>query len=224
MNITLIGMSNLGKTHWAKRLETEAGYRRVDCDAQVEELLAPHLKSQGYSGVQDVAKWMGQPFDSRYPATSREFVHCERQAMLEIVGLLGQSHRDCKQPMVIDTCGSVIYSGDDIKLALQDLTRVVYLEASEHHRSQLFERYMAEPKPVIWGSVFDQQEGETSRHALARCYPLLLSSRAVLYENWAEIRIPYEVHRSPRASLDSVFSGLVPTSENGPQSVTRERV
>lgn len=208
MNITLIGMSNLGKTHWATRLETECGFRRIDCDALVEAALSPYLQTKGYSGVQDVAKWMGQPFDEQYPATSQEFVRCEREVMLQIVDVLRQAQIKDGPPLVVDTCGSVIYAGDDIRKSLCELTHVVYLEASDAHRAQLFERYMAEPKPVIWGSVFSQGRGETPHEALARCYPQLLSSRARLYEEWSHVKIPFETHRAVGISPASVFSEL----------------
>jgi hypothetical protein len=221
VNITLIGMSNLGKTHWANRLAAECGFRRIDCDALVEAALAPHLKSKGFSGVQDVAKWMGQPFDQQYSVTSQEFVRCEREVMRDVIGLLREAHGKDGPPLAIDTCGSVIYAGDDIKQSLRELTQVVYLEASEQHRVQLFERYMAEPKPVIWGSAFNRDDGEDSRQALARCYPALLSSRARFYEDWAHVSVPFEVHRAADASPVSVFSGLrLGTSE--PLSVAND--
>lgn len=206
MNIALIGMSNLGKTHWATRLESECGFRRIDCDALVEAALAPHLTSKGYSGIQDVAKWMGQPFDDQYPETSREFVRCEREVMVGVIDMLRESQNG--PPLVIDTCGSVIYAGDDVKQSLRELTRVVYLVASEAHRAQLFDRYMAEPKPVIWGSAFSQNKEEAPRQALARCYPELLSSRARLYTEWAHIEVPFAVHRAGNASPVSVFRDL----------------
>lgn len=78
MMITLIGMSNLGKKHWSNRLVQECEFERVDCDSLVEAKLGPYLKDIGYSGIQDVAKWMGFPFDQQYPETSSKFVECER--------------------------------------------------------------------------------------------------------------------------------------------------
>ncbi len=162
MNITLIGMSNLGKTHWATRLEAECGFRRIDCDALVEAALAPHLKSKGHSGIQDVAKWMGQPFAEQYPVTSQEFVRCEREVMLKVIDMLLEAQTRDGPPLAIDTCGSVIYAGDDIKQSLRELTRVVYLVASGEHRAQLFDRYMAEPKPVIWGLCLQSRQRRKS--------------------------------------------------------------
>lgn len=204
MNITLIGMSNIGKSHWALRLEREAGFRRIDCDALVESALEPHLKAQGFAGVQEVAKWMGQPYAPQYQETSREFVRCEREVMLKVVSELRQSESAIVAPCVIDTCGSVIYSGDEIKEGLKAATQVVYLEASEEHQAELFARYIAEPKPVIWGNAFSRENGEDVQHALERCYPRLLSSRDKLYREWADCSVPFKLHRARHALLDQI--------------------
>lgn len=128
MIYTLIGMSNLGKTHWAERLKGECGFTRIDCDALVEDKLGVQLKTLGYTGIEEVAKWMGFPFDAQYPQTSAEFVQAERAVMLEIIDQLRTS--SANQPTVIDTCGSVIYTGDEVIASLRELSTVIYLEAS----------------------------------------------------------------------------------------------
>ena len=74
MHITLIGMSNIGKTHWSNLLVTERGFTKIDCDFRIEQKLGPELTKLGYHGIRDVAKWMGQPFDPQYPETSRKFL------------------------------------------------------------------------------------------------------------------------------------------------------
>jgi len=37
MHVTLIGASNIGKTHWADRLAAEYDFEKIDCDFLVEE-------------------------------------------------------------------------------------------------------------------------------------------------------------------------------------------
>lgn len=208
MIYTLVGMSNLGKTHWAERLKRECGFMRIDCDAMVEDKLGAQLRLLGYAGIEDVAKWMGFPYDPQYPQTSKEFVGAERAVMFEIIEKLRKL--TSVQPIVIDTCGSVIYTGDDVIGALKELSTVVYLEASLEHRTELFERYIAEPKPVIWGdNAFSPQTFEEPTETLKRCYPDLLEKRSKRYEQMAHKIIPFERHRENTATPFDLFPGLV---------------
>ena len=112
MIITLVGMSNIGKSHLAERLVAEEGFQRIGCDDLVEAAIGDELKELGYSGVNDVGRWMGQPCSTNYPRNSGKFIECERAVMLEIISQIRASNVD--HPLVIDTSGSVIYVGDDI--------------------------------------------------------------------------------------------------------------
>lgn len=206
-HLSLIGMSNIGKTHWAERLEREGGYERIDCDALVEEELSPQLRALGFTGISDVARWMGQPSESQYAETSETFRRCEREVMLAILERI-RARRSGK-PFVVDTCGSVIYTGTDISQEMCELTTVVYLQASADHTAELFRRYMAEPKPVIWGSSYAPQSGETPLKSLERCYPLLLQSRALRYEQLAHWAVPFEVHRDMAAGPKAILPELL---------------
>ena len=202
MHISLIGMSNIGKSHWSRRLAAD-GYERVECDAMVEKKLAGELVRLGYKGINDVAKWMGQPYDAQYPDTSRKYLACEREVMLEIIERL---HGTTEKPLVIDTTGSVIYTGDDVTEKLKALTNIVYLEASDRHIATLFERYMANPKPVIWGETFKVEQGETLQETLRRCYPQLLAWRGARYKTLAHVSVPYERHKAKGAAWQSLVS------------------
>jgi hypothetical protein len=190
-------MSNIGKSHWARHLAEHEGYERVDCDALVEDKLAGELVRLGYKGLHDVAKWMGQPFDAQYPDTSRKYLAFEREVMLETLERIRSAPAN---PLVIDTTGSVIYVGDDVAAELKALTRVVYFEASHHHVAKLFDRYIAHPKPVIWGDSFAPLEGETPEDALRRCYPNLLDYRAHCYSALAHVQLPFEQHKAHGAT------------------------
>lgn len=191
-HITLIGMSNIGKSYWSERLATEAGFVRDDCDYMAERKLEPELIKQGYKGLCDVAKWMGQPFAPQYAETSRKYLASERETMLEIIDGLRTERAGSRH--VIDTSGSVIYVGDDVKEQLRALTRVVYLEAPLGHHAELFKRYIEKPKPVIWGDAYACADDEKPEAALARCYPNLLAERAARYKAMAHDIIPYERH------------------------------
>ncbi|MBI1273070.1 MAG: hypothetical protein GC131_03175 [Alphaproteobacteria bacterium] len=199
MHITLIGMSNIGKSHWARRLAAERGFEYVDCDLLVERSLGPEMAEFG-EGLANVAKWLGQPYDTRYASASRQYIEHETQIMRDVLEQI-RAHPD-DAPLVADTTGSVIYVDGKILAELQALTRVIYLEASPEHTAHLFETYIATPKPVIWGDAFVPQPGEAPGDALKRCYPALLEARAKRYRELAHVTIPFEQHRQPSGGLD----------------------
>lgn len=211
MHITLIGMSNIGKSYWSKKLAEEAGFRRISCDDLIEKRLGPELSELGYQGIHDVARWMGQPYEARYPAASQRYVEVERAVMLDAIATLRKADPH-EPPYALDTTGSVIYAGEDVIHELKSLTQVVYIAASSQHVSRLFADYLAMPKPVIWGDAYVCARGETQEDALERCYPQLLSSRARLYERMADVIIPSDRHRAPKASAHDLFDlGYPPT-------------
>ena len=70
MVITFIGMSSVGKSAWSTKLEELKGFRRYCCDDLIEKYLGPEFKALGYLGINDVSRWMGQPYDQRYKKTA----------------------------------------------------------------------------------------------------------------------------------------------------------
>jgi len=204
MHIALIGMSNIGKTHWADRLVAEHGFVKIDCDLMVEQRLGPELQQHGYAGIQEVAKWMGQPYAPQYPDTSQKFIECERDTMQNVIAQLRAT--PIEKTYVVDTTGSVIYQDNKILEEMRSLARVVYFEASPAHRQELFKRYMEEPKPVVWGDAFSRNPGENDLQALERCYPLLLESRARRYEKLTHVTIPFTQHRKSGFDMKILLS------------------
>lgn len=198
MRFSFIGMSNIGKTYWSKRIAAAQGIDYICCDSLIEKQLGPELKALGYRGLRDVAKWMGQPADPQYGENSARYIACEKQAMHDIIDRL---RADAKMPAVIDTTGSVIYTGAETLAALRELTRVVYFEASDAHIEDLFRRYIAHPKPLIWGSSYAPQNGEDARQTLKRCYPELLRKRGQRYHELAHVTIPFDRHRERHMDL-----------------------
>jgi shikimate kinase len=204
MIITLVGMSNIGKSRLAERLVADKGFERIGCDDLVETAIGDELKQLGYSGVNDVGRWMGQPYTPNYPRNSAKFIECEREVMLQVISRIETTK--VEYPLVIDTTGSVIYVGDDVINNLKKLTKIVYLEASEAHREQLFKLYMEEPKPVIWGDSYSKLPSESEHESLVRCYPKLLGFRASKFEAVANLIIPYESHRINEMDLEALLS------------------
>ncbi len=184
--LSFIGMSNIGKTYWSKKLQ-DVGFEHINCDHLIEKKLAPVLKKSGYVGIEDVSKWMGQPYDERFFANQNKYLSVEKEVMAEIFSEVKKNNCGNK---IIDTTGSVIHTGEHVTEILQQYSLVSYLEASADMKEQMFQKYLEEPKPVVFGHVYHQEKGETQRQALGRCYRELFSLRSALYVEYADVVIP----------------------------------
>jgi shikimate kinase len=178
-------MSGAGKSHWTRKL-AEAGFRAISVDDRIEAKLAPELSAGGHRGIGGVAAWMGWPDQPEYRDREQKYLASEIESMREALDELETSGED---GIVLDTTGSVVYTGEEICRRLQRLTTVVYLAASAVEEETLIGRYLSDPKPVLWGNLFSQRPGETAKDAVARCYPQLLAHRRQLYERFAHITI-----------------------------------
>jgi hypothetical protein len=59
---------------------------------------------------------------------------------------------------------------------------IVHLAASAKKQQLLIERYLSDPKPVLWRGAFQPRAGEKPRETVARCYPALVAARRQSYE------------------------------------------
>ena len=64
-----------------------------------------------------------------------------------------------------------------------------YLAATAGERQLLIERYLNDPKPVLWRGAFQPKSGETARETVARCYPALIEARRRSYEALAHCTV-----------------------------------
>jgi hypothetical protein len=74
-------------------------------------------------------------------------------------------------------------------MRLRKLMTVVHLAASPQEQQLLIERYLNDPKPVLWRGAFQPKDGETPRQTVARCYPNLISARRQSYAALAHCTI-----------------------------------
>lgn len=186
LRLALIGMSGAGKTFWTKRLAS-AGHPGISCDDHIEERLRPRLAEGGYAGINGVAAWMGWPDSATYPEREAEYLGAEIATLSEI---LTDLERNAAEELVLDTTGSVIYTGNNLLLRLRRQMTVVYLAASPSEQQLLIERYLQDPKPVLWRGAFQPRQGEAPRDTVVRCYPLLMESRRRSYEALAHCVVP----------------------------------
>ncbi len=194
--IALVGMSGMGKTYRAGQLAT-LGFQHRNCDDAIEK----RLTSLPSVGIHGVAEWMGQPYTERHRARSAEYLALEEGVVRSFLDTHDGN-------TVIDTTGSVVYIPDATQRLLREHALVVYLEANQEVRDQLFHVYMTDPKPVVWGASFNKKTGESDHDALVRCYPQLLEFRASRYAALADVTLPYAVARNATSSGDEFLKAI----------------
>jgi len=186
LRLALIGMSGAGKSYWSSRIAA-AGYPAISCDTQIESRLKPALESGGHSGINGVAAWMGWPHLPTYVDREAAYLSEEIAVLDEVLtGLEKNPERD----LVLDTTGSVIYVGNHLLHRLRKQMLVVYLTASRDEQQLLIQRYLEDPKPVLWRGAFQARAGEAPQDTVARCYPTLIGARRQSYEALAHCSIP----------------------------------
>jgi shikimate kinase len=186
LRLALIGMSGAGKTFWTKKLAA-SGVPAVSCDDGIEQRLAARLAAGGNSGINGVAAWMGWPDSATYAEREAEYLAEEIHTLDEI---LTELEKQPEKPLVLDTTGSVIYTGNNLLMRLRRQMTVVHLAASAEEQLLLIERYLNDPKPVLWRGAFQAKAGETARETVARCYPALMAARRQSYEALAHCTLP----------------------------------
>jgi hypothetical protein len=197
LRLAFIGMSGAGKSFWSKRLAA-GGYTAISCDDQIEKKLASRLAAGGYAGINGVAAWMGWPDSATYPERESEYLTEEIGTLDEV---LTQLERDREKSLLLDTTGSVIYTGNNLLMRLRRQMTVVYLAASAEERQLLIARYLNDPKPVLWRGAFQPRAGESPRETVARCYPALIVARRQSYEALAHCTL--QVAELRDGSLDA---------------------
>jgi hypothetical protein len=192
-------MSGAGKTFWTKKLAA-SGVPATSCDDMIERKLAERLAAGGYAGINGVAAWMGWPDSPTYAEREAEYLAEEIRTLDEV---LTELEKQREKSSVLDTTGSVIYTGNNLLMRLRRQMTVVYLAASAQEQQLLIERYLNDPKPVLWRGAFQPRPGEAPRATVARCYPALMTGRRQSYEALAHCTMPVAELRevSPRADV-----------------------
>jgi shikimate kinase len=196
LRLALIGMSGAGKTFWAKKLAA-SGAPAVSCDDRIEQKLAPRLAG-GYAGINGVAAWMGWPDSATYIERESEYLAEEIHTLDEI---LTDLEAQPEKSLVLDTTGSVIYAGNNLLMRLRRQVTIVHLAASPEEQQLLIDRYLNDPKPVLWRGAFQPRASEKPRETVARCYPALIAARRQSYEALAHCALQVAALRD--ASIDA---------------------
>lgn len=184
--ISLVGMSNTGKTHWSKKLQN-IGFKHICVDDIIEAKLEPVLREYGFKGIEDMAKWLDQPYSKDFDKRQQQYLDLEKETMLEIMEEISNSNEN----IVIDTTGSVAHTGGEILKKLRENTFVIYIESPLEMEDELFRNFIQHPKPIVWEDIYQQAPRESNSEALKKSYKNLLSYRTKSYKEQAAITIPY---------------------------------
>jgi len=189
MRLSLIGMAGTGKSHWSKKL-AEHGFRRFCCDDLITERLARELTRPDGTSM-EMGEWMGFPNEQHYKERESKYLAYEIEVLMELFEFFEGEEKDPEENIVVDTTGSVIYTGEETLGRLRQYATIVYLPTPPELQEQILKAYIFNPGPVLWRDMFSKQPHESNEEALARCYPELLLSRQHLYEQYADVAIDY---------------------------------
>jgi shikimate kinase len=219
MRIALIGMSGSGKSFWSSVLSRE-GFRTFGCDDDIGRRLAEAGEITDAS-LDSLGTWMGFPFEPGFARREARYLNLEYAVMDDLLtDLESRPANAVTSPLVIDTTGSVIYTGARIMERLRRQTIVVYLALPRAHRQALRRAYQTTPRPVVWRQHFRKHPGEKNENALKRCYDHLLESRETLYRQYAHLEIEWDPVADASPVADTLLAPVKafmaqPRSSNG---------
>ena len=196
MKIGFVGMSGVGKTHWATQFAS-AGFLCQHCDDSIASRLQNNTDLP-MKNIYDLGAWMGFPYEEGFAAKEQQYLTMEGQILSEMAEAIYDLPFD--RNVVIDTTGSAIYLDETILRKLKKSVLLVYLALTPEVHNQMLQEYMKRPRPLIWNNLFHKLPGETNESALQRSYPVLITHREKLYDAYSDIRIAYGVHRQSNLS------------------------
>ena len=189
-------MSGSGKSYWSEKLARH-GFRRFCLDALITQKLSDKLRREDQS-LLTLGEWMGFPFQDGYQEREELYLSFEKQLMAEILDWIDENAcADSEENVVLDTTGSVIYTGENLLERLKSLTTIVYFTVPAVIREAMLRQYLSNPRPVLWRGIFNIEPGETVEEALFRSYNALLDSREIVYRELAGIEIDYFKRNNP---------------------------
>jgi shikimate kinase len=193
MRLSLIAMSGSGKSYWAKQL-SGIGFKCFTCDEMIASNLSDELV-QADGSIMSMGKWMGLPYRQGYLERESKYLAHEKQVLEEILETIENNYGDPESNIVIDTTGSVIYTGEEILNKLRNYTTVAHMETPPRIQDQMYRAYLTRPRPVLWQGKFSKKPYEKNKEALTRCYAELLTYRERLYKKYAHLTIEYDRYR-----------------------------
>lgn len=187
-NLAFLGMSGCGKTYWSKHLASEFNFNHVEFDELIgkSKSIAGLIKNiPGKNEAEKMGNYFGKPWEKGFQSREDLYLSIESECM----------SKKFPKGAILDLTGSAIYHRKQMEEIAKN-SLVIYFEPNLKAQKEMLCIYLSRPKPVCWNGMFKKKNQESNENALERCYPLLLSHRAKIYGKYADINLPYNVHKN----------------------------
>jgi hypothetical protein len=166
----------------------------------ISEKLASELIRNDGSSI-TLGEWMGFPFDPGYEEREERYLSKEKEVLSQVLGDVERKRCSDVENVVVDTTGSVIYTGTALLAQLRSFTTMVNFTVPLEVRETMLRAYLDNPRPVLWRGLFEKNADESMEAALLRSYNTLLDTREKLYRDLADVEIDYFRRSTPGFGL-----------------------
>jgi len=197
LKLAFVGMSNIGKSHTAKRIADAFEFKLIEVDKLIWEKL-------GHDSMEEFADWQGHPYEEGYAERESLSIEMETLATDKAIEMSDGA-------TVLDTTGSVIYIDPAIRRKIKESFYVVHIKAEPRDLERLKWDYFDNPKPLIWGRQYKAKPGLSDRENIFECYPRLLMSRAKEYAAMADVTVTSAFVLDPELTDEDLMLALKPS-------------
>lgn len=200
LKIAFIGMSNIGKSYTAKRLQSAYTFDVIEIDDLI-------IKELGKTSMAEFAAWQGQPYEPGYAKRETRSVELETNAVAKALSMTQKN-------TLIDTPGSVIYTNPKVLGKLKRECLIVYIRAQVTDIDRLKNDYFENPKPLIWRGHYKPKTSLNDFENVMNCFPNLLQSRSEAYADLADVTLDADFIIDPNTSPQDLFEAIKPSETN----------
>lgn len=136
MIISLIGMSNVGKSYWSKIISDKLNYQRFSIDEMIAEKIFEDY-GINLADETEMSSWMGQPNQPQYVKNSQIYLQIEDKMTNQVLDSI-----DRNSAVVIDTTGSLVHLNERTLNKLSQKSRVIHLQNDQSKLEQMITEYI----------------------------------------------------------------------------------
>ncbi|MEM8832970.1 MAG: shikimate kinase [Pseudomonadota bacterium] len=213
-NVVFVGMSNIGKTHWSTRLAQSLGMDRIDFDGLIGQspAMSDLIKDiEGKDEAERMGIFFGMPWTEGFEERQQKFLDAEAAVMNDNAN---------ESNAILDLTGSTFLHQQPMDQIAQS-GLVIYLEASLEEQEKALDGLLADfeqgPKPVCWGDVKRPENKEELRQQFKE----LLAYRAKNYAQYADVTVPFDVHKNAKTAEDLMEYVLGQLADENPKIAAR---